>query len=67
MDNNGAERDFRIAKIRIKVSGGLRSVEGANQFAKMRAYLSSCAKNGIGGLDALVRVFTGYPWLPATT
>jgi hypothetical protein len=66
-DNNGAERDFRMAKVRMKVSGGLRSEAGADQFARMRAYLSSCAKNGIGGFDALVRLFTGDPWLPATT
>ncbi|MDR1190003.1 MAG: IS66 family transposase [Bifidobacteriaceae bacterium] len=66
-DNNGAERDFRMAKVRMKVSGGLRSAAGAAQFARMRAYLSSCAKNRIGELDALVRAFTGDPWLPAAT
>jgi hypothetical protein len=42
-------------------------VEGADQFARMRAYLSSCAKNGVGGFDAVVRLFGGNPWLPATT
>jgi hypothetical protein len=66
-DNNGAERDFRMAKVRMKVSGGLRSQEGAARFARMRAYLSTCAKNGTGGMDALVRLFAGDPWLPATS
>jgi len=65
-DNNGSERDLRMAKVRIKVSGCLRTMQGAEQFARMRSYLSTTAKNGIDNLDALTRAFTGNTWLPTT-
>jgi hypothetical protein len=65
-DNNGAERDFRMAKLRMKVSGGLRSGDGAEWFARLRSYLSTCAKNQINSFDALIRVYNGDPWLPQT-
>jgi hypothetical protein len=66
-DNNGSERDLRMAKLRMKVSGGLRTAEGANQFARIRSYLSTAAKNGVNAFDALTRVFTWQPYLPNTT
>jgi hypothetical protein len=56
-----------MAKLRMKVSGGLRTAEGANQFARLRSYLSTAAKNGVQGFDALTRVFTRQPYLPQTT
>ncbi|MDR2567543.1 MAG: IS66 family transposase, partial [Bifidobacteriaceae bacterium] len=59
--------DPRMAKLRMKVSGGLRTAEGANQFARLRSYLSTAAKNGVHGFDALTRVFTRQPYLPQTT
>ena len=65
-DNNGSERDFRMAKLRMKVSGGLRCDDGAQWFARIRSYLSTCVKNQINGFDALLRVYTGNPWLPQT-
>jgi hypothetical protein len=66
-DNNGSERDLRMAKLRMKVSGGLRTAEGADQFARIRSYLSTAAKNGVDAFDALTRVFTWQPYLPDTT
>jgi hypothetical protein len=66
-DNNASERDIRMAKIRMKVSGGLRTAAGADQFARMRSYLSTTAKNSIDAMDALTRVFTHCAWLPQPT
>lgn len=66
-DNNGSERDLRMAKLRMKVSGGFRTMTGAQQFARLRSYLSTTAKNNVAGYDAMIRLFTGHPWLPATT
>ena len=64
-DNNGSERDIRMVKLRQKVSGGLRSLTGAKQFCTIRSYLSTAAKHGRTGFDALVMLAEGQPWLPA--
>jgi transposase len=64
-DNNGSERDIRMAKLRQKVSGCLRTLTGARQFCAIRSYLSTAAKHGIGFFDALVMLAKGDPWMPA--
>ena len=66
-DNNAAEREIRMSKLRIKVSGCMRSVAGAEAFCAIRSYLATAAKHGIGRLDALTRAAAGTPWIPATT
>jgi transposase len=64
-DNNGAERDIRMAKLKQKVSGCLRTMTGARQFCAVRSYLSTAAKHGLGLFDALVMLTEGQPWMPA--
>jgi transposase len=64
-DNNGAERDIRMIKLRQKVSGCLRTLTGAQQFCAIRSYLSTAAKHGRHFFDTLVRLAEGQPWLPA--
>ena len=66
-DNNGSERDIRMAKLKQKVSGCLRTLTGARQFCAIRSYLSSAAKHGLGFFDALVMLTKGEPWMPAST
>jgi len=65
-DNNGSERDIRMAKLRQKVSGCLRTLTGAKHFCTIRSYLSTAAKHGTGYFDALVQLTEGHPWLPPT-
>jgi transposase len=64
-DNNGSERDIRMAKLKQKVSGCLRTMTGARQFCAIRSYLSTAAKHGLGLFDALVVLTEGEPWMPA--
>jgi hypothetical protein len=65
-DNNGSERDIRMAKLKQKVSGCLRSLAGARQFCAIRSYLSTAAKHGLSFPGALVMLAEGEPWMPAT-
>lgn len=63
-DNNAAEREVRMVKVRQKVSGCLRSLAGAGWFCAVRSYIATAAKNGIAMFDALVRLAEGECWMP---
>ena len=65
-DNNQAERDIRLVKIREKISGGWRSDTGAESFLDIRSYLSTARKHGQSAMVVVLReLFTGQPWIPA--
>jgi transposase len=51
--NNQAERDGRMMKLRQKISGGFRSLQGAMDFALIRSFASTARKQGWNIIDAL--------------
>ena len=62
--NNLAERDLRMSKVKMKISGCFRSFTAAQIFCRIRSYLSTVAKYGITVFHAIVSAFNGQPFIP---
>ncbi len=59
-DNNGSERDARMAKLKQKISGCFRSEDGGTMFTRIRSYLSSAKKQGLNIFQALLKAVRNY-------
>lgn len=55
--NNDAERDLRMVKCKQKVSGGFRTSRGAEQFARIRGFISTARKQGWNILNSIHTIF----------
>jgi len=53
--NNHAERDGRMMKVKQKISGGFRCLDGAIDFATTRSFISTAKKQGWNVIHALTQ------------
>ena len=63
-DNNLAERDLRMIKVRTKVSGCFRSFEWAEWFCRIRGYISTMRKQWLPIYPAMKSMFEGQVIFP---
>ena len=59
--NNQAERDVRMMKVQQKISGPFRTKEGAEEFAKIRGYISTVRKHGYSVFEAVKALAVAQP------
>ena len=62
--NYQGEQDIRMIKVKQKISGCFRTLDGAQVFARIRGYLSTCRKQGHSLWDACRRLVLGQPFMP---
>lgn len=63
-DNNQAERDIRMIKLRQKISGTFRTNQGALFFCSIRSYISTARKNKVNVFSAIKDAIRGQPFIP---
>ena len=63
-DNNLAESDLRMMKLRQKISGCFRTQDGVAIFCDLRSSLSTMQKQGVHLLTALRSLIVGSPLFP---
>ena len=62
--NNLAEQAVRMPKVKQKISGCFRTLEGLDTFCVIRSYLATMHKQGANLFDSLVHTFQGSPPQP---
>ena len=65
-DNNLAERDIRMIKVKQNVSGSFRTQHGAHTFSDIRSYISTARKQATNAFSAILNAIKGQPFLPTT-
>jgi len=63
-DNNLAERDVRMVKVKQKVSGSFRTLPGAETFCAIRSYISTVRKHGHNVIHEIYNAFNDDPFIP---
>ena len=63
-DNNQAERDLRMLKVKQKISGCFRTSIGAQEFCRVRSYVATMKKQGRGVMETISSVYAGQTIMP---
>jgi transposase len=58
-DNNQAERDIRMIKLKQKIFGTFRYTDGVQIFCRIRGYISTLRKQSCNILEAFIVLFSG--------
>ena len=58
-DNNQAERDLRMIKVKAKVTGGFRTENGAQEYLNVMSYVGTAKKQGVNSFEAIKRALSG--------
>lgn len=65
-DHNQGARDIRRVQVQQQVSGGFRTVEGAQRFGRMRGYLSTARQQAKNVCEAIRDALEGNPFIPSS-
>jgi transposase len=60
--NNLGERDLRMMKVKMKISGGFRTMAGAKTFTRLRSVISTARKQGWNILETLTATPAVLVW-----
>jgi len=63
-DNNQAERDIRMMKLKQKISGGFRTQIGADYFCRIRSFISTAKKHGENILQQIFLAIENNDYIP---
>lgn len=61
--NNLAEQDIRMCKVKHKISGCFRSMNGLHIFCRIRGYIATAKKQGLGLLTAIEDAVAKNPFM----
>ena len=56
------EYDIRMFKVKQKVSGCFRTMDGARDFAAIMSYIGTARKHGVSGFYAIKNALVGKPF-----